>query len=118
MMLPPQSKLIQSIAHSANSGSAANGTAVRTESHVYHIFAFKNGWDQNVTVTWQGSNDSSFTNAWPITDAGGSPISTSVASGGGYAYESLTDAWTYVRPVFTPAGDPTSGTLTYYHFAK
>jgi len=117
-MLPPVSKLIQTLAHDSTTfggGSAENGTMVRTDGHIYHTFAFKNTTDVTVTITFRGGEDSTPTDAWTIT---GSITLTPGNSTAQYGYETISDAWTYVGAVYTPSGNPTTGSVKMWHYAK
>jgi len=118
MSLAPKNHLIQTLAHDSTTfggGSAENGTAVRTEGYTHNVFAYKNTTNQAVTITFQGSYDSTFTDYWDITG------SVALAAGNVTAqldYETLSDAWPFVRCVFTPAGNPTAGSVKFWHFAS
>ena len=118
MSLPPKSKLKETLTHYSTTfgaGLVARGIPARTDGHENNTFAFKNTTDVSVSVTFEGSDDSTFTDAWPLvgslTLAAGSTAAT-------YGYETITDAWTFVRPVITPAGNPTLGSLMWWHMAK
>jgi len=110
----PKSALIQTLANDSTTfggGSAENMTGVRVDSYPKCTFAFKNTTDQQVTVTFEGSYDSSFSDAWTL------PDSLVLAAGDGttqYDYATLTEEWTYVRPVATPGGDPTTGQFDFW----
>ena len=112
--IAPKSKLIQTLAHDSTTfggGSAENMTAVRVDEIPKITVAFKNTCDQAVTVTFEASYDSTFSDAWTL------PDSLLLADGSGsdtYDYTTLTSCWTYIRPVATPGGNPTEGQFDFW----
>lgn len=115
----PKSKLIQTLAHDSTTfggGSAENMTAVRVDDYPKNTFGFANTCNQQVTVTFQACHDASFSTGevWTLSET------LVLADGSGTAtvdYTTLSDAWTYVRPVATPGGNPTSGSFKFWHMA-
>jgi len=85
-----------------------NGTANRTGSYPKNTLAFYNNLDVEVVVTFQGSNEHAFTRAWSL------PETLTISASGNYDYTTLTEKWTYVRPVYNPTGSASSGTVECY----
>lgn len=118
MTLAPKSKTVDTLVGGIDiTDAVVYGDAMRTDGHEFHTFSFKNTSDAVVTVTFQGFDHSPTANA---ADTSGYtlPGTLTLVADTGSDYETLTQAWTYVRAVYTPTGTASDGAVTLKHIAR